>query len=366
MPPFFKRKAQRTMNTHHKMRWLLYLFYGWLLSLPMACQRAVEELPIQWQQPPHFPKPAYNFERNPITTAGFQLGKRLFYDRRLSRDNSISCGSCHIQSSAFTHHGHDVSHGIDDQLTLRNAPPIMNLAWHHAFGWDGGVFSLDLFAISPIEAHNEMDETLENVLNKLRKDPEYRNLFRRAFGSEEITTARFLMALAQFQLMAVSANSKYDRYLQGLTALSALEKEGLRIFEQKCAACHSGVLFTDLQYRNNGLPPRRVHIEGVDSTDTGRHRVTLLPEDMFKFKVPSLRNLRYTAPYMHDGRFATLEEVLDHYSHGVMDSPTLDPLLRQAGGTGIPLSEEEKTALMAFLETLNDESFVRDPRLSEF
>jgi cytochrome c peroxidase len=341
------------------------LLYLCLLACS-ACQQQVEEVPIQWQQPAHFPPPAYDFSRNPVTTAGFKLGKRLFYDTRLSRDNSISCGSCHIPTSAFTHHGHDLSHGIDDQLTLRNAPPVMNLAWHKEFGWDGGVFQLDLFAISPIEAHNEMDEKLSNVLEKLRADASYRQMFKAAFGSEEITTARFLMALAQFQLMAVSANSRYDRYLQGRDTLSLLEQEGLRIFQQKCADCHAGVLFTDLSYRNNGLAPRRVRIEGADSVDTGRYRITLQPSDLYKFKVPSLRNLRYTAPYMHDGRFRTLNEVLEHYNSGVQPSPTLDPRLQQSGRMGIPLNETEKEALLAFLETLNDESFVRDPRLSEF
>lgn len=353
------------MNAHNKIKGHL-LLYAWLLLVLAGCGQRVEEVPVTWQKPAHFPEPVYDFDRNPVTTAGFRLGKRLFYDTRLSRDNSISCGSCHIQSSAFTHHGHDLSHGIDDQLTLRNAPPVMNLAWHKEFGWDGGVFQLDLFAISPIEAHNEMDEKLSNVLEKLRADASYRQMFKAAFGSEEITTARFLMALAQFQLMAVSANSRYDRYLQGRDTLSLLEQEGLRIFQQKCADCHAGVLFTDLQYRNNGLPPRRVRIDGVDSIDTGRYRITLSPEDMFKFKVPSLRNLQYTAPYMHDGRFRTLEEVLEHYNSGVEESPTLDPLLRQGERPGIPLTGEEKEALLAFLKTLNDESFVRDPRLPEF
>lgn len=338
-----------------------------VLMLLISCRsRDVENIPIRWQKPAHFPEPLYDFYRNPITPAGFELGRRLFYDGRLSRDGSISCGSCHIQSSAFTHHGHDFSHGIDDQLTLRNALPIMNLAWHRTFGWDGGVFDLDLFAIAPIEAHNEMDEQLSNVLHKLRQDASYRAMFRRAFGSEEITSTRFLMALAQFQLMAVSANAKYDHYVQGKAELTPLEQEGLRIFEQKCAACHTPPLFTDLSYRNNGLAVVPVYIDGADSIDTGRHRITLNPQDKFKFKVPSLRNLRYTAPYMHDGRFRTLEAVLDHYHSGVVDSPTLDPLLRQNERLGILLSPEERTALLAFLETLNDESFIRDPRLSEF
>ncbi len=330
-----------------------------LLSILVNCQRNVEP-EIRFQKPAHFPEPHYDFSYNPVTTAGFQLGKKLFFDGILSRDGSISCGSCHIPSSAFTQHGHDLSHGIDDKLTLRNALPIMNLAWQKEFFWDGGVFHLDLFAIAPIEADNEMDETITNVLEKLRRHPQYPQLFQKAFGTPEITLDRFLKALSQFQLMAISANSKYDQYKKGLTQLDAQELAGLQIFQQKCASCHKGELFTDNTYRNNGLPIRRFMLNGIDTIDTGRNRITLNEQDKFRFKVPTLRNVEVTRPYMHDGRFRTLEQVLEHYSQGVQDSPTLDPLLKQNGQLGIPLSQDEKDKLIAFLKTLTDEEFLRN------
>ncbi|MDX1904418.1 MAG: cytochrome c peroxidase [Thermonemataceae bacterium] len=348
-----------------KKKWTLFLLF-YLLFL-QACQKENEPI-LSFQNPSNFPEPSYDFENNPITRAGFELGKKLFYDGILSRDGSVSCASCHIPSAAFTQHGHDVSHGIDDKLTLRNSMPIMNLAWQKQFFWDGGVPHLDLFAIAPIEAENEMDETLGNVLEKLRKHPEYPSLFEKAFGSKEITTDRFLDALSQFQLMAISANSKYDKYSRN-EGVSLDEKElaGLQLFKQKCSACHSGELFSDFKFRNNGLVPRvfKDPETGVDTTDTGRYRITLYPENKYQFKVPSLRNIELTKPYMHDGRFRTLEDVLEHYNSGVKDSPTLDPILKQNGTIGIPLSNTEKEQLVAFLKTLTDTEFINNPLLNE-
>ncbi|GAB4132490.1 MAG: cytochrome c peroxidase [Raineya sp.] len=346
-----------------KMRtFVCYLLVFWLFS---ACVSKDTQPALIFQSPPHFPEPVYDFSRNPITNDGFKLGRKLFFDGILSRDGSISCGSCHIPASAFTQHGHDLSHGIDDKLTLRNSLPIMNLAWKREFFWNGGVFDLDLFAIAPIEAHNEMDESISNVLGKLQNHPEYPRLFQKAFGTQEITLTNFLKALSQFQLMAVSANSKYDQYKLGKTTLEPQEMAGLQIFQEKCSSCHQGELFTDLSYRNNGLPPRPFRLNGIDTIDVGRKQITLNPSDAFKFRVPSLRNVEITRPYMHDGRIRNLRQVLDHYSQGVQDSPTLDPLLRQNGKLGIPLSEEEKDKLIAFLKTLTDESFIRNPILQE-
>lgn len=305
--------------------------------------------------PDYFPTLAYDTAANPITEAGFKLGRALFYDPRLSRDNTISCGSCHIQNAAFTQHGHDLSHGIDDKLTMRNSQPIQNLAWQKEFFWDGGVGHLDFFAISPIEAENEMDETVANVLDKLRNDPVYVRQFKDAFGSEEITTERFLKALAQFQLMCISADSDYDRFLRGEGQLSEEALQGLALFEENCASCHSGALQSDFSYRNNGLP-----IGNRD--DTGRHRITQNPTDKYRFRVPSLRNVAYSFPYMHDGRFRTLQEVLQHYAEGVVASETLDPQLEN----GIPLSGEEQQQIIAYLRSLTDINFLSNPELSEF
>lgn len=331
----------------------------------IACKKS-EQLNDQitsflgFQKPANFPEPVYNFANNKVTKEGFELGRSLFYEGRLSRDNSISCGSCHIQSSAFTQHGHDVSHGIDDRLGTRNSPPIMNLAWNKAFMWGGGVFDLDLQPIVPITAHEEMDENLENVMAKLRLMPKYTALFKSAFGTSEINTARMMKALSQFMLMCVSSNSKYDKVMrkENNTSFSTEEQEGYTLFKQQCATCHTEPLFTDGSFRNNGLAPSPVN-------DLGLYTATLMDSDRYKFKVPSLRNLRYTAPYMHDGRHFSLAAVLEHYSNQVQNLPNLDSLLQQSGKLGITLSTTDKTKILAFLNTLNDETFINNSSLAE-
>lgn len=312
-----------------------------------------------FQKPANFPEPAYHFDTNPVTREGFELGKKLFYEPRLSRNNTVSCGSCHIQTSAFTHHGHDVSHGIDDRLGKRNAPPIMNLAWHTSFNLDGGVFDLDMQPIVPITTFEEMDETLENVLQKLKGHPEYPKLFAKAFGSEEITSARLLKALSQFMVLCISAQSKYDSVMRSETSFTAEELQGYELFKQKCASCHKEPLFTDGSFRNNGI--------GIGfNGDVGRYEITLNESDKYKFKVASLRNLKYSAPYMHDGRFYTLDAVLDKYSTGMRQVQNIDPVLDKGNNTyGINISEQERVYLKAFLNTLNDEHFVKNKLLSE-
>lgn len=336
-----------------------------LVFLAGACRKEIaperDDPPFAgFHVPENFPEAVYDFSSNPVTRDGFELGRKLFYEPRLSRNNTVACGSCHIQSSAFTHYGHDVSHGIDDRLGIRNSMPVMNLAWNREFFWDGGVFNLDLFPIVPIEAHNEMDEEVSNVLEKLRKHPEYPGLFARAFGSEEITSARFFKALSQFMLMAVSADAKYDRVMRGEGAVfTEEEREGYALFQQKCATCHAEPLFTDYSYRDNGIGPN-------PAGDLGRFQITLNPRDRYRFRVPTLRNLGYTAPFMHDGRFLTLQGVLDHYAGEVQDTENLDSLFRQQDGSlGIPLSEREKDLIITFLGTLNDEHFISNPLLAE-
>ncbi len=320
-------------------------------------QTVTEDI-VKFSVPSNFPAPLYNLSRNPVTPDGFILGRTLFYDGILSRDGSISCGTCHQQFAAFAHSGHDLSHGIDDQLTLRNTPPVQNLAWQKEFFWDGGVTDLDLFPINPIQAHNEMDEKLPNVLEKLRRSSKYPALFKKAFGSDTIDTGRFLKAIAQFQLMCISSNSKFDKYERGEISLSQEEMQGKSVFDSKCASCHKGTFFTDLSYRNNGLSVK-------NAADSGRSRVTLNKQDSYTFKVPSLRNITSTDPYMHDGRIVTLEKVLDHYEKGVVDSPTLDPLLKNGPERGIKLSSEEKRLIIVFLKTLSDETFLKNKLLSE-
>jgi len=341
------------------------VFIG-LLLVVIACKKASEilpELPELFEgfaQPANFPAPVYNITKNPISKEQFELGKKLFYDARLSRNNTISCGSCHIPAAGFTHHGHDVSHGIDDQLGIRNSMPIMNVAWNKAFFWDGGVADLDLLAIVPIENPVEMDESVPNILKKLERDEQYRSLFEKAYGTSEITSIRFLKALSSFMLMATSSNAKYDKVMRKEGAHFTQEEEkGYALFRSKCANCHPEPLFTDGTFRSNGLTPSAVN-------DLGRYDITLNPLEKYKFKVPSLRNLRYTAPFMHDGRFLNLEGVLNHYSNEVVDNGTLDPLLKNSNDKlGIQLTVNERALLLAFLETLNDESFIQNKLLAE-
>ena len=309
--------------------------------------------------PSNFPQPTYNFVNNPVTEAGFSLGKRLFYDEILSFDGTIACATCHIQTSAFTQHGHDLSHGINDLLTLRNTPPVQNMAWKRFFMLDGGVLNLDLFAINPITAHNEMGETMANVLQKLRNHKEYPVLFEKAFGSKEINTERLLKALSQFQVMCISADSKYDKVKRNEgVQFTVDEQAGYSVFLQKCESCHKEPLFTNEAFTNNGIPI-------VNPEDKGRAAITLNPNDEYRFIVPSLRNVVETAPYMHSGKIRTLSDVLDHYSTGMIDHPTLDSIFRTPNGLGIPLTSEEKRVLTQFLHTLTDQNFLKNPLLAQ-
>ncbi|HPZ86662.1 MAG TPA: cytochrome c peroxidase [Flavihumibacter sp.] len=330
-----------------------------ILLLLGACSKEVISHFATFEKPADFPEPVYHFASNEITEEKFELGRKLFYEPRLSRDNTISCASCHIQSSGFTQHGHDVSHGIDDRLGSRNSPPVMNLAWSPTYFWDGGVFDLDLQPIAPILNVVEMDEKLENVLNKLRAHPDYPGLFKKAFGTDEISSDRFLKALSQYMLMLVSDQSKYDSVMrkQG-PSFTDDEAAGYTLFIQNCSSCHKEPLFTDYSFRNNGI--------GIGANnDKGRYLVTLNELDLYKFKVPSLRNLSYTSPYMHDGRFISLEAVLEQYALHVQATPNLDNALQQNGKLGLSLNSTEQKQIISFLKTLNDKNFITNKRFAE-
>ena len=339
------------------------IFISLLAVIFQSCtesQSPEQSYDVNFTVPSNFPQAKYDFSKNPVTKDGFMLGKKLFYDGILSRDGSIACGTCHIQSSAFSQHGHDLSHGIEDRITMRNTPGIQNVAWKGFFQWDGGVFKLDSFPVNPITSHNEMDETIENVLNKLRKHPQYPGMFKSAFGTEEITTERFLKALSQFQVMFISAQSKYDKVKRNEGASFTTEEQaGYQVFKQKCATCHAEPFFSDESFRNNGLSVK-------NQNDKGRALITLNDKDVYSYIVPSLRNVMLTPPYMHDGRFETIDKVLDHYAQGMKDSPNLDPIFKQRNPAGISLSAEERTLLKSFLNTLSDTDFIRNRMLSEF
>ncbi|MEE1961952.1 cytochrome c peroxidase [Allomuricauda taeanensis] len=312
--------------------------------------------------PSNFPPMAYNLEENPPTQFGFELGKKLFYDGKLSANGFISCGFCHEQRFSFTHHGHQFSHGIDDKEGRRNTPSIANMAFFSEFAWDGATNHLDLFPIIPITNEVEMGETMTGVLEKLQADNEYQKAFNAAFEEGGVNHENFLKAMAQFMVMMVSYNSKYDKYVRNEDGVSLTNQElqGLSIFQQKCASCHTTDLFSDGSFRNNGLPPN------PNLNDLGRAEVSGSASDNYKFKVPSLRNVSLTAPYMHDGRFGSLESVLNFYQNGVQDSPTLDPLLKTEGRLGISLDDAEKEVLIAFLGTLTDTEFIADERFAEY
>lgn len=331
----------------------------WLSIFLYSCEYdpvIIEELPadnISLVVPQGWAYPNYDFSSNTLTTEGFILGRRLFYDTKLSKDNTISCGSCHQQFAAFSHLDHSVSHGIYGLFGTRNSPPLFNLNWHTNFMWDGGVNHIEVQPLAPITNPVEMDEDITTVVNKLQADLTYPKLFKDAFGTDIITSQLMFKAMVQFMGMLVSSNSKYDLYSRGETTLTAQELSGLNLFQQKCNTCHTTPLFTNFNYMNNGL----------DSTfaDAGRAMITLSPADSGTFKVPSLRNVALTRPYMHDGRFNTLNQVLEHYNSGVKHSSTLSPQL--AGG--IPLTNQEKLDIIAFLNTLTDYTFIQDERFKD-
>lgn len=310
--------------------------------------------PLTFEIPAGFPADVTVFADNPLTKEGLELGRKLFYEGKLSKDGNFPCASCHQQFAAFATFDHPFSHGFNNSFTTRNAPGLFNLAWQKEFHWDGGITHLELQPLAPISAPNEMAEDIGNVINKLKQDPAYPPKFKAAFGTEEINSQRMLKAIAQFVGSLVSANSKYDRVKKGTEAFTPVEQQGYVLFKANCASCHTEPLFTDNSYRNNGMDVNPY------LNDYGRMRITRKSADSLKFKVPSLRNVELTFPYGHDGRFNTLDKMIGHYMNSVQQSATLDPLLKN----GIPLTIGEKDAIISFLKTLSDQSFLKDPRFS--
>jgi len=296
----------------------------------------------------------YDFKNNPVTAEGFELGRKLFYDGRLSKDGNFPCASCHQQFAAFATYDHSLSHGYNNSFSKRNAPPLFNLAWQSAFMLDGGINHLDLQPLAPITDTNEMAETIDNVLKKLNADTAYKRMFKAAFGDANITTQKMTKALSQFLVMMVSSNSKYDRVMRGEDSFNLPQSLGYDIFKKKCASCHTEPMFTDYSYRNVGMP--------VDSflNDYGRMKITHDNRDSLKFKVPSLRNAQLTFPYGHDGRFFSLLDVMNFYRKNIVQSATTDLLFKH----GMPLSNYEIGQLTAFIYTLTDSVFISDPRFA--
>lgn len=295
---------------------------------------------------------------NPMTVEGVALGKRLFFDTILSSDNSKACVSCHSPQNAFTDSS-PTSAGVDGVFGNRNSMPLFNLAWNYneRFAWDGKELSLERQAEEPVQNPIELHSNWDDAIVRLQSHPEYPELFRLAFNTNAITKELTTKAIAQFERTLISANSKFDRYTLGQSSLTAQELNGLDLFlrEDKgdCFHCHgnpNNPLWTTNDFHNNGLD--------TTFSDLGLGAITGDPNDNGKFKTPSLRNLSFTAPYMHDGRFNTLDEVINHYSEGLQNSPTIDPLMKKINEGGVQLSNQEKQDLKAFLLTLNDPSFI--------
>lgn len=310
---------------------------------------------VELKIPKGFPEPLYDLKNNKITVAGFTLGRKLFYDPILSKDYFTSCASCHQRFAAFAHIDHALSHGMLGQIGKRNVPALQNLIWKDAFMADGGINHLDLQPLAPLTSPIEMGESLDNVLMKLKKDSIYPGLFKKAFGTTDITSERLLKSLSQFLALMVSSNSRFDKYLEGKETFSDQETRGLNLFRTKCENCHKEPLFTDNSYRNIGLKP--------DSAlkDSGRAAITGKAEDYMRFKVPSLRNVERTYPYMHDGRFRNLNEVMKHYAEGKFYTDNFDQSIQRVVG----LTEQEQSDLIAFLKTLTDNTFLMDRRFAD-
>jgi cytochrome c peroxidase len=316
-----------------------------------------------------FPPPSIAPD-NQLTKAGVKLGRMLFYEKMLSKDNSMSCGTCHNQQNAFSDPNR-FSLGVRGLPGLRHSMAIFNMAWNtNSFFWDGRAHLLREQSLMPIQDHLELDETLPSVISKLQATTMYSQHFKMAFGTETITAELISKALEQFMNSVVSNNSKFDQYLAGNANLTEEEERGRFLFFTEynpsfpdasgadCQHCHGGSNFENDNYMNNGLD------SDASISDIGRQVVTNNPSDRGKFKVTSLRNIELTSPYMHDGRFTSLEEVVEHYNL-VVESSTIDgSFLQQTPNGGLHLSSSDKAALVAFLKTLTDYTFINNPEYS--
>ncbi|MCE2712394.1 MAG: cytochrome-c peroxidase [Cryomorphaceae bacterium] len=351
------------------MKYVLAVFV--VLTIVLSCRKdriGYMPTPYELQIPSHFPDMIIP-EDNPMTVEGVALGRRLFYEEKLSGDNSMSCASCHAPVNSFSD-PNQFSTGIQGIQGNRNSMALINLGWQKFFFWDGRSKSLEDQILEPIPNPIEMHQSWKDAVAKLNNDVSYRNMFFKAFGEEGVDSLKVTKAIAQFIRTMISGNSKFDvmyKYENGMS-LTAVDQQilpnilaeewaGYDLFKSlngaDCLHCHSGVLMHINKFSNNGLD--------ATFTDSGRGGVTGNPNDMGRFKIPTLRNIELTAPYMHDGRFATLDEVIEHYSSGLVSSPTIDPLMEHLSNSGVQLDNQERFLLKKFLITLTDQSFVNNP-----
>lgn len=314
---------------------------------------------VTLEVPDNFP-PLEIPQENPLTEEGILLGRHLFWDTKLSGDNSLACASCHLPQHAFSD-PNPLSIGVNGHLGKRNAMVLQNLAWTNEFLWDGSVLSLEEQIILPVLDSTEMNETWKNFFRKIENNEMYNRLFYNAFQTFNPDSTHAAKAIAQFIRTMVSSNSKYDKVLRNEAIFSPDESAGFDSFNSltggDCFHCHGGILGTDLSYKNNGLDQFPV--------DSGRGLVTGIATDNFRFKVPSIRNIEYSAPYMHDGRFEDLDQVINFYSLEIhASSPNIDPLMEFSQQGGVQLDPQERMELKAFLLTLSDQEFINNPKFS--
>jgi cytochrome c peroxidase len=353
------------------MNRLFFLLIAFIGAILVACNKDKPDpliptivnktTPYQLTIPAGFPQ--MNIPQdNPLTEEGVSLGRKLFYEKLLSQNFTQSCASCHNQALSFSDNGTRFSTGVTGAVGNRNAQALINVGFNLHFFWDGRRTTLELQAHDPVVNPIEMNISWAEVTQRLNANTDYKVLFNKAFGTTTIDSSHVTKALAQFMRTMISSNSKLDKRLRNEVALSASETNGFVIFNTErgdCFHCHSidaGRLMTDNQFHNNGLD--------ATFTDLGRGAVTGNSTDDGKFLTPTLRNIALTAPYMHDGRFQTLEEVVEHYNSGGVASSTVDPLMKHVG-TGLNLSDQDKADLIAFLHTMTDTTFIHDSRFSE-
>lgn len=333
----------------------LYLFFFVVLCIGFISFKADFKETVHFLYPEDWPKPEYNFDHNPITQEGIQLGRKLFYDPLLSGDSMVSCASCHLSFTGFTHIDHRLSHGIKDRIGTRNTGALINLAWQKDFMWDGSIHHLDFQPLAPLLNKSEMGGDLPTILKYLQNDTSYQRMFKNSFGdTANVSVPNMLKAFSQFMLQFNSFNSKYDKVKKGEETFSDSEMAGYNLFKKHCNSCHTEPLFTNQGYANNGLSIN------PKLKDGGRIKVTGNSVDSLKFRIPTLRNIEVTYPYMHDGRYKSLQMVLFHYSHNIKETINLAPELQGS----INLEAKEKGNLIKFLKTLTDKEFLYNRDLS--
>ena len=345
------------------------------LFLLVACRKDKADYtptPYQLKIPAHFPDMIIPSD-NPMTVEGVELGRFLFYEKQLSGDNSMNCASCHMPQNAFSD-PNQYSVGIDGISGNRQSMALINIGWENFFFWDGRETTLESQIIEPVSNPIEMHQSWKDAIHKLNADVKYRNRFFRAFGEEGVDSVKATKAIVQFIRTMISSESKFDVMYKFennmvlntaeqslLSTIDLDEWAGYDLFKSlngaDCFHCHNGPLMRVKKFSNNGLD--------AAFSDLGRGGVTQNPEDYGKFKVTTLRNIALTAPYMHDGRFTTLDEVIEHYSSGIHMSPTIDPLIEFANQGGVQLDAQEKYLLKKFLLTLSDYNFINNPSFKD-